>query len=135
MDDIIKNYFYDVNKGFVSVNKLYKKLKEDGHKIPLKYVQTFYDNQQVIQKTKRKPLKVDRVYNTIIASGYRADYQIDIIVYDRFEYHHYKYILCVIDVYSRYASCRAMTNRKNETILEELKSIFDEGCSPSDQQR
>jgi hypothetical protein len=66
------------------------------------------------------------VYNTIIASGYRADYQIDIIVYDRFEFHHYKYILCVIDVYSRYASCRAMTNRKNETILEELKSIFDE---------
>ena len=126
MDEIIKKYFYDVNKGFVSVNKLYKKLKDDGYKIPLKQVQNFYDNQEVIQKTKRKPLKVDRVYNTIIASGYRADYQIDIIVYDRFEFHHYKYILCVIDVYSRYASCRAMTNRKNETILEELKSIFDE---------
>ena len=89
-------------------------------------VQKFYQNQEIIQKTKRKPLKVDRVYNTIVASGYGADYQIDIIVYDRFEYHRYKYILCVIDVHSRYACCRAMTNRKNETILEELKSIFDE---------
>ena len=36
------------------------------------------------------------------------------------------YIPCVIDVYSRYASCRAMTNRRNETILDEIKSIFDE---------
>ena len=50
MDDIIKKYFYDVNKGFVSVNKLYKKLKEDGHKIPLKQVQNFYENQEVKQK-------------------------------------------------------------------------------------
>ena len=31
-----------------------------------------------------------------------------------------------INIYSRFACCRAMTNRKNETILEEIKSIFDE---------
>ena len=55
-----------------------------------------------------------------------SNYQIDIIVYDRFEYHKYKYILCCVDVYSRYASCRTMTNRRNETILTELQSIFSE---------
>ena len=47
-------------------------------------------------------------------------------MYDRFEFHKYKYILCCVDVYSRYASCRAMTNKKNETILTELQSIFNE---------
>ena len=126
MDEIIKDYFYDINTGFVSSEKLYRKIKADGYDIKLNDVRDFYENQEIIQKTKRKPLKVDRVYNTIVASGYGADYQIDIIVYDRFEFHKYKYILCVIDIHSRFACCRAMTNRKNETILEELKSIFGE---------
>ena len=126
MDEIIKKYFYDIHIGFVSSDKLYRKIKADGYDVKLNDVKTFYDNQEIIQKTKRKPLKVDRVYNTIVASGYSANYQIDIIIYDRWEYHKYKYILCVIDVYSRYASCRAMTNRTNETILKEIKSIFAE---------
>ena len=51
-------------------------------------------------------------------------------MYDRFEYHKYKYIRCVVDVHSRYASCRAMTNRRNETILDEIKSIFGEMVIP-----
>ena len=99
MDEIIKKYFYDIHTGFVSSNKLYRKIKEDGYDIKLNDVKTFYENQDIIQKTKRKPLKVDRVYSSIVASGYRANYQIDIIVYDRFEFHKYKYILCVIDVH------------------------------------
>jgi hypothetical protein len=49
----------------------------------------------------------------------------DIIVYNRYEYHKYKYILVVIDIYSRFAQARAMTNRKNETILKNLKDIID----------
>ena len=130
MEQIIKDYFYNINTGFVSADKLYKKLKDDGHDVKLKDVQNFYNNQEIVQKTKRKPLKNDRVYNSIIASQYGSNYQIDIIVYDRFEFHKYKYILCVIDVHSRFVCCRAMTNKKNETILEELKSIFEEMGTP-----
>ena len=129
MDEIIKNYFYDVNTGYVSANKLYQKMKDDKYNVTRKQIKEFYDNQEVVQKTKMHPLKSDRVYNSIVASQYGSNYQIDIIVYDRFEYHKYKYILCCVDVYSRYASCRAMTNRRNETILTELQSIFSEmGC-------
>ena len=130
MNNKIKNYFYDVNTGFVSINKLYKKMIEDGYEVTRKQIKEFYDNQEVIQKTKTQLLKVDRVYNSIVASQYGSNYQIDIIVYDRFEYHKYKYILCVVDVHSRYASCRAMTNRRNETILDEIKSIFGEMGMP-----
>ena len=126
MDEIIKNYFYDVNTGYVSANKLYQKMKDDKYNVTRKQIKEFYDNQEVVQKTKMHPLKSNRVYNSIVASQYGSNYQIDIIVYDRFEYHKYKYILCCVDVYSRYASCRAMTNRRNDTIIEEIKSIFDE---------
>ena len=126
MNEIIKNYYYDANTGYVSANKLYQKMKDDKYNVTRKQIKEFYDNQEVVQKTKMHPLKSDRVYNSIVASQYGSNYQIDIIVYDRFEYHKYKYILCCVDVYSRYASCRAMTNRRNDTIIEEIKSIFDE---------
>ena len=48
MDDIIKKYFYNINTGFVSSGKLYKKLKEDGHDIKLK------DVSMKIRKSSRK---------------------------------------------------------------------------------
>ena len=131
MDEIIKNYYYDANTGYVSANKLYQKMKDDKYNVTRKQIKEFYDNQEVVQKTKMHPLKSDRVYNSIVASQYGSNYQIDIIVYDRFEYHKYKYILCCVDVYSRYASCRAMTNRRNDTIIEEIKSIFDEMGLPT----
>ena len=62
MNKKIKNYFYDVNTGFVSSNKLYKKMIEDGYEVTRKQIKEFYDNQEVIQKTNTRPLKVDRVY-------------------------------------------------------------------------
>ena len=87
MNNKIKNYFYDVNTGFVSSNKLYKKMIEDGYEVTRKQIKEFYDNQEIILKTKTQPLKVDRVYNSIVASQYGSNYQIYIVVYDRFEYH------------------------------------------------
>lgn len=38
----------------------------------------------------------------------------------------YRYILTCIDVHSRYAAARAMTNRNAPTIKQHLESIFDE---------
>ena len=125
-DDVMKEYFYNVKSGYVSADKLHQKIVDAGYDISLSDVQKFYKNQEVNQKTLRKPKKVDRIFNSIIASQYAANYQIDIIIYDRFEFHKYKYILCCIDVYSRYACCRAMTTRLNETIVKNLKSIFAE---------
>ena len=62
MNNKIKSYFYDVNTGFVSCNKLYKKMIEDGYEVTRKQIKEFYDNQEVIQKTKTPPLKVSIFY-------------------------------------------------------------------------
>jgi hypothetical protein len=40
------------------------------------------------------------------------------MIYDRYEY-----ILVVVDIYSRYADARPLTNRENKTIMENLKDI------------
>ena len=49
----------------------------------------------------------------------------DLLIYDRYESDKRKYILVVIDVYSRYAQARALNNRENQTIIKELKDIFN----------
>ncbi|HRP37281.1 MAG TPA: DDE-type integrase/transposase/recombinase, partial [Candidatus Dojkabacteria bacterium] len=38
----------------------------------------------------------------------------------------YKYILCVIDVFSKYAWCVAMKNKDSETVLKAVKQIIEE---------
>lgn len=79
-----------------------------------------------MNKQRRRP----KTYRTIVSPEPRNNYQIDIIVYDRYEFHHYKYILCCIDVYSRFASARAMTKRDMPTIMKNVKDIFQEMGNP-----
>jgi hypothetical protein len=73
-----------------------------------------------------KPIRRTKKFNSIYANYPRQCYQMDIIVYDRYIYHNYKYILVVIDIYSRYATARAMTNRRMETIIENFEDIIKE---------
>ena len=112
--------FYSPETGFVSAYKMWLKNKS----IPLKDWKNFVEDQYSYQVTKRviKPKK----FNSIVASEPRQSYQIDLMIYDRYEFHNYKYVLMCIDVHSRYLLARPMTNRKNETILKNMKDIFDE---------
>lgn len=126
MDDII-NFLENPRKGLFNVNKLYPKLLDEGYNINrkelLKIINSLLSYQLTQAQTKPK-------YNQIYAPYVGFNYQIDILIYDRYEYHKYKYILCCIDVYSRYVSCRAMTNRRDETILKNIKDIFNEMGKP-----
>lgn len=42
----------------------------------------------------------------------------------------YRYILTVIDIFSRYAWCRPLKNKKGETVAEAFNDIFKEGRIP-----
>ena len=123
-DAKISKIYYDPEEGFLSESKLYKKLIDKNINVTHAYLKKWLSKQETAQLTKhtKKPTQ----YNSIIASdGPRGNYQMDIIVYNRYAYHGYEYILCVVDVDSRYAQCRAMTNRQLSTIIENLKNIFD----------
>jgi len=128
MEEKLKEYYYDPKFGFLSNDKFYRRLKEDGVKVTRAQVNQFINRQLTAQIT--KPVRKQKVFNTIVSGGPGLNYQLDIIVYDRYEFNHYKYIMCVIDVYSRYASARAMTNRTMATIIQNIKSIFDEMGPP-----
>ena len=54
----------------------------------------------------------------------------DIMIYDRYEFHKYKYILVIIDIHSRYVKARPMTNRENQTIIKNIDEIINEMGKP-----
>lgn len=118
----IEDFLKNPKEGLFNANKLFPKLKRLGYNITKKELQDIIDNEYFYAMTKpqSKP-----EFNQIYAPNVKDNYQIDIMIYDRYTYHNYKYILCCIDVKSRYAECRAMTNRNNETILKNLKDIFN----------
>lgn len=122
MNDILKEYYYDEERGFSSAKTLYKRLKEDGHKFTLKQITEFIEKQLARQLTKET--KKPEVYSSIVSPAVGNNYQIDLMIYDRYEFNHYKYILCVVDVYSRYVQVKALTSRQFPKIMENLKAIF-----------
>jgi hypothetical protein len=126
--DKLKELYYNPKEGFISFEKLYSKVKE--HKLNLTYtdVKDFYKSQAVNQVM--KPIRKSKQFNSIFALYPHNIYQMDIIIYDRYMYHGYKYILVIIDIYSRYAQARAMTNRRMETIIENFDEIINDMGEP-----
>ena len=119
----LKEIYYNPKTGFLYLTELWQRVKEEG--IPVSYgdVKKFLEQQKPYELTKQvvKPKEFSNVY----ADHILQSTQLDIMIYDRYQFHNYKYVLGVIDVYSRYAGCRAMTNMRMDTIMEKLKDIFD----------
>jgi hypothetical protein len=113
---------YNKKTGFTFGLKLYKMAIKNNIDTTQQQVNKFLENQSVVQifKEQKKP----KIFSSIVVDNIRDEYQMDILIYDRYEFHKYKYILVVIDIHLRYAEARAMTNRKNETIMNNIKSII-----------
>lgn len=122
-DTMITDLYNDPRIGFGSVDKYYKKLKSIDPTVKLATVKKVIGEHETYQQF--QPNNKANLYGSVVADYPGDMYEMDIIVYDRFEITQYKYILVVIDVYSRYMQCRPMTNRRLETTIKNLGDIFD----------
>ena len=120
--DSLRNLYYDPKTGYTSADKIYRKLKDNHVNITLQQVKDFIANQYTAQVN--KPIVNKHRYNSIISPSPLNNVQIDLLIYDRYQYGHYKYILNVIDVFSRKLASRALTTRKLDVIMTNLKDIF-----------
>lgn len=118
----LADIYYNPKTGFLSANKMFKKLTKLGINLKLQDVHDFLQNQHTFQVNKQ--VKKPKHFEPIIAPSYGNNYQIDLMIYDRYTFHNYKYILCCVDVYSRFAQARPLTNRGSSNILESLEDIF-----------
>ena len=122
-DKDLKELYYKPDYGLISQSKFIKKLKADGKYATPSSINKLFENQEVNQRLKQ--VKKQKDFNTITANYPGDSYQIDICNYSRYTYRKYKYILVVIDVYSRYVDARPMTSRENPVIMKHIESIFD----------
>ena len=122
--ELLKDLYYNPKIGFIGPEKLYQKAKPLNPNITMKDVQNFLNAQEVYQLTQQP--KPPKEYSSITAPYIRYNYQIDLMVYDRYTFHNYKYILVVIDVYSRYVQARPLTTRQFPVIMKNLEEIFSD---------
>lgn len=122
MDDIV-DYISNPRTGLYDEDKIYRKLKAEGYAITHKKLKKIINDLYAYQITKQQ-LK-PKEFNTVWAKDIGNNYQVDLMVYTRFQYNNYKYIFNCIDVHSRFAHSVAMTNNKNETLLKAFQKCFE----------
>jgi hypothetical protein len=127
MEDF-KKIFYDKKEGLTNINKLYEKIQEVNPNISKNELQKFYDK-QAINKI-MKPIRKPKHFSSYMANYPSHIYQLDIINYTRFKQNNYKYIVCMIDIYSRYLMAKPMTNREMPTIIKNVKDMIEENGPP-----
>lgn len=128
METVVKNAYNNLNQGFIGAKQLYYKLKEAYPDLTLREVKEAMSQLPEYQLLKEQRRR--KYYNSIVAEYPNHNWQIDIIVYSRFELNHYKYILTCVDVYSRYAKAEALTSTDMPTVVKKLQKIMTEIGQP-----
>lgn len=122
--DKLKDIFYDVKEGQTNLNKLIEKVHEEKLKLSKNEIKEFYNKQNITKLM--KPIRKPKYFNSFRANYPGHIYQLDIINYSRYKMNNYQYILCIIDIYSRYLIARPMTNREMTTIIKNFTDMIDE---------
>ena len=112
--------YYNPRTGFTSAEKLYRKLNKE---IPLSQIKTFLQQQEVYQLHRQQ--RKAPVYSPITVYSINDQWQIDLIDLSRYAKWNsgYKYLLCVIDIFSRRAFVVAMKKKSDST--EAMKKVLD----------
>lgn len=122
----IKDEFYNPKTGLWNANKIYKKLKAKGLKVKLKDVRDVLSKQLVTQVYKQVPQKKKDRFTTIVARYPKEQYQADLLdlkSYAKFN-KGFRYLLNVVDVYSRYAYSIPVKTKTEEELIPAFKKVF-----------
>lgn len=121
----INQIYYDISHpaGYSSINKLTAAMK---HKMNKSEVQKWLQSQETYTLHKQVQRKIPR--NKYILSNLNDLWQVDLSDMRTYAQYNdgFKYILCVIDVFSKYAFARIMKKKNSETVKTCFESIFTE---------
>ena len=100
-EKVIRQVYYDVEKGYSSIQQTYKDSKHILKSITLTDVKDF------LQKQSPRQTKRPRKWNSYVADEPLEEFQLDLADYSNSaEYNDgYAYALCCIDIFTKYAYC------------------------------
>ena len=116
-DDLLSNIYYDLERGYGSANSLYSQAKEQDETITLEEVRKW------LRQQPNKQRKGYRGFNSYVANFPRDEYQIDIADMKYYK-ENPRYVLVVIDVFSKYAEVEAMVSKDSNAVYDALVNIF-----------
>jgi len=121
--NIIQDYYENFN--FPASEKLYRLLKKDGHNYKKKDIEDFLLKQKEHELLKVKQVKKKQLGH-ITAFTYKESAQMDI--YDISKYSktnkNYKYLLVMIDVFTRQVFLRPLKNKNIDDVISNINDIF-----------
>jgi len=120
----LKDLFYNPKDGLTSLNKFVQKANEANIDAKTSEIKDFYESQPINHLM--KPVRKPKHFSSYQANYPGHIYQLDIIVYQKYKYHNYQYIICIVDIFSRYAIAKAMTSREMPQIIEKFKEMIEE---------
>ena len=131
-DELLERIYTDVDDpaSFSSVDKLYKRARKDAPNISINDVRTFLRKQ--VTYTLHRPYRKRFVRNKTIANDIDYQWQADLadLAHLAKANDNSRYLLTVIDVFSRYAWAIPVSKKTGLLVRDAFKSIFDAGRKP-----
>jgi len=126
LDELLHQIYYNPeNPGaFASIHKLYKQARLHSASVKYSDVQKWLSGE--LAYTLHKPARVNFERNPILVCGYDEQWQGDLADMQEFASQNdgYKYILTVIDIFSKFAWAVPLKNKSAPVVLNAFKRIF-----------
>ena len=132
-ENYLKNIYYNPSNpaSLSGPDKLYQFVKKDGRYMLSKYrIRKWLQREEAygLQREARKTLKRSRIVVAGIDDQWSADLM-DMVKFTKSN-QGVRYILVVIDVFSKYLWLRPLKDKKGSSVVEAFESIFQEGRTP-----
>jgi hypothetical protein len=131
-EQILRSIYYNTKNpaGFSSVEPLYREAKNINNKITKNFVKEWLSGE--FTHTLHKPVRKRFKRNPIIVRGIDDQWEADLVDLQEFSNQNskFRYILTVIDIFSKYAWVQPLLNKTSGSIINAFKSIFKNGRKP-----
>jgi transposase InsO family protein len=123
--DGLLNDLYYTKKNLVARDKLHKLAKEENPKITRKYVEYWLRQQKTYQLTKQK--RARSTVQSLIPTDVNKIHGMDLIIFENYadDNKGYKYILTIIDLFSKKAWAIPLKNKTADTLVKKYKKLLD----------
>ena len=133
LENYLKNIYYNPSKpaSFLGPDKLYQFVKKDGKYMISKYrIRKWLQREEAysLQREARKPLKRSRIVVAGIDDQWSADLM-DMVKFAKSN-QGVRFILVVIDVFSKHLWLQPLKDKKGPSIVEAFRTIFNKGRKP-----
>lgn len=126
VDDLLSQLFYDTTHpaGYSGVQRLYNAARKIHNTITLKQVKAWLKSQRTY--TLHKPIRRKFRRRKTIVAGIDQQWQVDLADLQSLQSHNdqFRYLMCVIDVFSKYAWVLPIRDKTGHTLTQSLKSVL-----------